>query len=260
MDQKSLTTNQNKQAWNDESYQAWVTRFGTPEDAALKIKENPQKPLVTLLPHFGEVSGTRIMNLMGSNGTKAVPLALLGADVTVADFSEGNQRYALELADAADVSISYLLGDVLDLKLEDQEPYQLVFAEMGILHYFKDLIPFFQMIHALLDQGGECVIRDFHPVSTKLITSKGTTAKIRKHKVTGDYFDTSLTEQNVSYSKYDADNASTVLLRKWTLGDIVTSAAQAGLVIRSLIEEPNLSSDVFDKGIPKTFVLKAYKA
>ncbi|MEK4566037.1 class I SAM-dependent methyltransferase [Alkalihalobacillus sp. FSL R5-0424] len=254
------TNNQNKQAWNDESYQAWVKRFGVPTEAAQKIKADPEKPLLTLLPHFGEVAGKRIMNVMGSNGTKAVPLALLGADVTVADFSPGNKRYATELAEASGVTISYVLGDVLDLQLEDQHPYELVFAEMGILHYFKDLKPFFNMIHSLLDENGQCVIRDFHPVSTKLITSKGTTAKIRKHKVTGDYFDETLYEQNVSFSKFDTETTSTVLLRKWTLGEIVTAAAQSGFMISELIEEPNLSSDVFDKGIPKTFVLKAIKA
>ncbi|MFK3938354.1 class I SAM-dependent methyltransferase [Alkalihalobacillus sp. NPDC078783] len=254
------TNNQNQRAWNDESYQAWVKRFGVPSEAAQKIKADPEKPLTTLLPHFGEVTDKRIMNLMGSNGTKAVPLALLGADVTVADFSPGNKRYAMELAEASGVTISYVLGDVLDLQVEVQPPYDLVFAEMGILHYFKDLKPFFEMIYTLLGEKGQCVIRDFHPVSTKLITSKGTTAKIRKHKVTGDYFDSSLYEQNVSFSKFDTETTSMVLLRKWTLGEIVTAAAKSGLKISELIEEPNLSSDVFDKGIPKTFVLKAVKA
>lgn len=48
-----------------------------------------------------------------------------------------------------------------------------------------------------------------------------------------------------------------VYWRRWTLGEIVTAAASSGLVIRQLIEEPNLSSDVYDKGIPKTFTLVA---
>lgn len=64
------TNNQNKQAWNDESYQAWVKRFGVPTEAAQKIKADPEKPLLTLLPHFGEVAGKRIMNVMGSMAQK----------------------------------------------------------------------------------------------------------------------------------------------------------------------------------------------
>jgi hypothetical protein len=33
--------------------------------------------------------------------------------------------------------------------------------------------------------GGRLILRDFHPVSTKLISSRG-----KKHKATGNYFDT----------------------------------------------------------------------
>lgn len=40
----------------------------------------------------------KIANPCGSNGRIAVPLALLGADVTIFDISEENKRYALELA------------------------------------------------------------------------------------------------------------------------------------------------------------------
>lgn len=85
--------------------------------------------------------------------------------------------------------------------------------------------------------------------------------KVRKHKVTGDYFDTGLKEKEVSYSKYssDSEDRQKVLLRLWTLGEIVTSIASAGLTIKGLDEEPNLSSDTFDKGIPKTFTIVAKK-
>ena len=132
---------------------------------------------------------------------------------------------------------------------------------MGILHYFTDLKPLINIIYKLLGDKGLLVIRDFHPVSTKLITSRGTTAKIRKHKVTGDYFDTSLEEKDVSYSKYltDDEEPKKVLLRKWNLGEIVTAVAREGLFIKSLDEEANMSCEVFDKGIPKTFTLVAEK-
>ncbi|MNC35204.1 hypothetical protein D3C75_836780 [compost metagenome] len=48
-------------------------------------------------------------------------------------------------------------------------------------------------------------------------------------------------------------------VRYWNLGEIVTAAAQSGLVVRQLVEEPNQSSEVFDKGIPKLFTLVADK-
>ncbi|PJI08419.1 MULTISPECIES: class I SAM-dependent methyltransferase [Clostridium] len=255
-------TNINEDAWNKETYSAWVERFGTPDDAAKKICENPYKFLSVLKEKFGDVNGKKIMNIMGSNGIKAVSLASLGADVSVVDFSKGNMNYALDLAEKANVKINYILSDVL--KLPENfitGDYDIVFAEMGILHYFLDLSPFMELIYKLLKNGGTFILRDFHPVSTKLITSRGTTAKVRKHKVTGNYFDTSLEEKDAAFSKYLLDNSEPekVLLRKWTLGEIVTSVASSGFTIKTLDEEPNLSCDNFDKGIPKTFTLVSRK-
>lgn len=257
-----------EELWNEDTYAAWTSRFGTPAEAAEKLAKDPAGKLFPLKDYFGEVKGRTIMNLMGSNGMKAVALALLGAEVTVADFSEANGRYAVELAQEAGVQLNYIVSDVLALpEAVLDSSYDLVFAEMGIVHYFTDLTLFMTTAYRLLAPGGRFVLRDFHPVTTKLISSKGSTAKVRKHKVSGDYFDTALEEKQVSYSKYlpssgeagGADKPNVVYWRRWTLGEIITAAASSGLVIQELVEEPNLSSDVFDKGIPKTFTLVADK-
>lgn len=251
----------NEKAWNDLAYEAWITKYGIPQEVAARIRTNPGKHLTILLDTFGEVKGKKIANLMGSNGMKAVALALLGAQASVFDFSSGNRKYAEELAEFAKVYIRYVLENVISLPDEELTgDYDIVFAEMGILHYFADLKPLFDAAYKLLKPGGIFVLRDFHPVSTKLISSRGTTAKIRKHKVDGDYFDTSLIESEISYGKYLPEmETQKVLLRKWNLGEIITSVAKSGFIIESLDEEPNLSSEEFDKGIPKTFTLVAKK-
>ena len=252
----------NENSWNKETYDAWVNRFGTPEECAERLVSNPHKPLTVLDNYLGDVKGKKIMNIMGSNGTKAVALALMGADAAVVDFSQGNKSYALDLAEAAGVKINYILSDILKLQGDDLwNSFDIVFAEMGIIHYFTDLVEFMRICHKLLKKDGLFILRDFHPVSTKLISSRGSTAKVRKHKVTGDYFDTSLKEKAVAYSKYSQDEEASekVYLRQWNLGEIITSAASAGFIIKTLTEEPNLSSDTFDKGIPKTFTITASK-
>lgn len=258
---ESICREENEEAWNQLTYDAWINKFGTCEAAAERIKKNPEKMLSILLPKFGDVSGKKIANLMGSNGTKAVALAELGAQAVVMDFSEGNRRYALELAECAGVSIRYVLENVVELPEEELTgDYDIVFAEIGILHYFTDLHPLFTTANRLLKEGGIFVLRDFHPVSNKLITSRGTTAKIRKHKVTGDYFSTELVESDISFAKYMPDcETKKVYLRKWNLGEVITAIAQAGFCIESLDEEPNMSCEQFDKGIPKTFTVKAKK-
>lgn len=185
-----------EELWNEDTYTAWVARFGTPSEASAKLIKEPSAKLYPLSSYFGDVQGKKMMNLMGSNGMKAVALSLLGADVTVADFSEANARYAADLAQEAGVQLNYIVSDVL--KLPDHVldgSYDIVFAELGIVHYFTDLAPFMETVHHLLSPGGIFVLRDFHPVTTKLISSKGSTAKVRKHKVSGDYFDTTLEEK-----------------------------------------------------------------
>ncbi|WP_042169462.1 class I SAM-dependent methyltransferase [Paenibacillus gorillae] len=257
---------QNKKAWNDSTYQSWVNRFGMPQEAVAKIKRDPIKRVGAAFKFMdGNVEGKKIINLLGSNGNKAVALALLGANATIVDFSAESERYAMELADQAGVELRYIVADVLQLPLHElANQYDVVYMEHGILHYFTDLRPLFHVVHRLLEAGGILILQDFHPVSTKLITSKGTTANIRKHKVTGDYFDTALIEREVSHSKYlDSEHrdeaAHKVYLRNWTLGEIITAIASEGLTIEVLEELPNLSSEVFDKGIPKTYTLVVRK-
>lgn len=252
---QSENTRINQKAWNQHTYDAWIARHGTPEQAAEKIKKNPVSKLAPLYHHMGNVDGKRIINLMGSHGTKAVSLALLGADATVVDISRENAEYAKQLMEAAGVSIRYIVRDVLALQPEDTGTgYDMVLMENGILHYFVDLQPLMRQIAWLLQAGGRLVLQDFHPVSTKLITSKG-----KKHKVAGNYFDRVIHQTPVAFSKYlsDKEEAQLVRLRRWTLGEIVSAAAEAGLFVRVLEEEPNHKLDDF--GLPKTFTLVAEK-
>lgn len=250
----------NIEAWREGPYAGWVARYGRPEEAARRILERPERGLDSLLARSGPVAGKRVVNVMGSSGVRAVSLALLGAAVTVIDVSPDNARYAEELASCAGVEIEYLVADLLDLPgAASNHGHDIAFAELGIVHYFTDLAPFVSAVGSLLTPDGLFVLVDFHPVSTKLLTYRGSTAKVRKYKVTGDYFDQSLEEHPVPFAKHDAsmtdETVPTVRWRRWTLGEIVTAVASGGFRIEELEEAPNRSSDVFDRGIPKTFTL-----
>jgi ubiquinone/menaquinone biosynthesis C-methylase UbiE len=254
----------NESAWNQSPYQAWINRYGPPEIAAEKIMQNPPSTLKSLYEYFGDVKNKKVANLLGSHGHKAVALALLGATVKVMDISSDNAKYARELAAAAGVEIDYIVTDVLELSEEYLNSTEdIVLMELGILHYFTDLGPIMEIVSKLLKTGGKFILQDFHPFTTKLITSKGKRHTTRKHKVTGDYFDSSLEEVEVPYAKFlpdmNPDDLEKTLIRRWNLGEIVSAIAEKGLYIRLLKEEPNQSSDVFDQGIPKTFTIIAEK-
>ncbi|MGM7703192.1 class I SAM-dependent methyltransferase [Pseudalkalibacillus sp. Hm43] len=253
-DQQARMTNQNESAWNQNTYEALVNRHGTPEVAAEKIKRHPAGRLGSLYPQFGSLEGKKVVHLMGSNGIKGVAMSLLGADVTVVDFSKENAAYAQEVAESSGVELDYRVADVLSFETENH--YDVVMMELGVLHYFIDLKPLMSKVQALLKPGGKFILQEFHPISTKLITSKG-----KKHKVDGNYFDPTIERRGVAFSKYSSEGKkeeNEVLQRKWTLGEVVTEIAQQGLVVKMLDEETN--QKVHDIGLPKMFTLVAEKA
>nr|WP_251126911.1 MULTISPECIES: class I SAM-dependent methyltransferase [unclassified Exiguobacterium] len=95
-----------------------------------------------------------IANICGSNGRKAVPLSILGAEVTIFDLSEENKRYALELADCSNTAIKYVVGDILDLDMKKyQHHFDLLYLEGGILHYFDDLAQLMDVLYSILKVG-----------------------------------------------------------------------------------------------------------
>jgi 23S rRNA G2069 N7-methylase RlmK/C1962 C5-methylase RlmI len=66
-------------------------------------------------------AGVRLINLMGSHGTKAVAAALMGASVTCVDISPSNTQYGQQLAAAAGVDVAFLVTDVLELPEEEHQ-------------------------------------------------------------------------------------------------------------------------------------------
>lgn len=242
----------NGRAWNDEAYEAWIRRFGTPEQEADTIRRDPAGRLAQLAPYFSDPKGKKVINLLGSHGGKALALEVLGASVTVVDISEENAEYARQTAAALHVPLDYVVSDVLRLPEDIVRPdNDFVLMELGVLHYFVDLEPLASLIYRLLKPGGKLILQEFHPVSMKLVTTRG-----KKQVVFGNYFDKTLKARDVAYSKHldsDDEAAHKVFLREWTLGEIVTAFAQTGLHIERLDESPNMK--ISDIGIPKLFTL-----
>ena len=98
---------QHKKAWEFDAYDFWVRTAGAPRERAAKDKEDPRKMLKQFATYFDSFEGVKVANICGSCGKKAIPLALLGAEVTVFDISEANKKYAVETAEAAGVNIGY---------------------------------------------------------------------------------------------------------------------------------------------------------
>ncbi|KEK25285.1 class I SAM-dependent methyltransferase [Bacillus gaemokensis] len=264
MNQQQLSTI-NKKGWNAAAYEAWTNRHGTPEEYAKKLIQDPAHEVSHYLPYIKNIKETRIINLLGSKGNKAVAFALLGADVTVVDISESNARYANELADASGISIEYIVSDVLEISLS--KTFDVVLLELGVLHYFLDLKPLFKLISQLLKEDGTFILRDYHPLYTKLLAIDHP-----MFQANGDYFYEGIIEDNVAYSSLldqkQRDTLPKTKIRRWTLGEIITAIAQADLHIKELIEErgshqrwvfPSSASEGIETRVPGLYTLIATK-
>lgn len=234
-------TEVNRLAWNTMAYDAWMIHLGTPTEQSEKLRTNPKYPLRRWLKYIGEPKGLRIINLLGSTGGKAIPLAILGAEVTIVDISKENMRYALQVAKETGVKVEYINADVLNIPNEEElRNFDIVLMEFGILHYFSDLNLIFSVVTRMLKPNGRFILTDFHPFAHKLLIDAGNGMVLKEN---GNYFDTELREDNIAYTSLipenDRSRLQKVLLRKWTLGEILSALASEGMYLRILEEEPN---------------------
>ncbi|MDQ8736357.1 class I SAM-dependent methyltransferase [Paenibacillus sp. LHD-38] len=210
----------NRNSWNKDRYQIWLNRFGSIEQEAQRILNDPRKRLKVLADYLGEVMNKRIINLLGSNGTKAVSVALMGAkEVKVVDIANENAKFGYDLANACNVEIEYIVQDVMELDTEQLGEFDIVFLEMGVLHYIYDIEKLFTIVNRLLSKGGRFVLREYHPVIWKLLKAEN-----GQFVASGNYFDQSVDGEEMK-------------LRRWTLGEVITSLVKAGLTVEALHEE-----------------------
>ena len=234
-------TKQHKKAWEYNAYEFWVKNAGTPAERAKEDTASPEKMLRKYAQYFDSYQGVRIANICGSCGKKAIPLALLGADVTVFDISEDNKRYAMETAQAANVPLNYEVCDILEIDLEKYGGYfDIVFMEGGILHYFHTIDEFMKMMNALLRPGGKMICSDFHPF-TKILDS------LNMERPTMSYFSTEIYEGEMAHARFFPEEIRSQMpkcsYRRYTMSEIINSIIRNGFCLKQLDEHPAWEND-----------------
>ena len=244
---------QNKKAWEYSAYEFWVEHSGTPEERAKQNLENPVGMLRKYANYFDTYENIKVANICGSCGKKAIPLAILGAEVTVFDISEDNKRYALEVAEAANVSINYEVGDVLEIdRTKYAEYFDVVFMEGGILHYFHDIDEFMGMMYSLVKPGGKMICSDFHPF-TKIADI------LHLENPTMSYFSTEIFEGEMAHARFYSDEIRKQMpkcsYRKYTISEIINSVINSGFTLKRFDEHPAWANEK----VPGEFTVVARK-
>lgn len=245
---------QNKRAWEYNAYDFWCSHNGLPAELAAKLAADPRRALKHFAAYFDRFEGVRVANICGSCGKKAVPLALLGAEVTVFDLSADNCRYATELAAAAGVSLDYQVGNALEIDMDLYGgAFDVVFMEGGILSYFHDLGQFMDVMHGLLKPGGKLILSDFHPFN-KVLDALGL------EQPTMSYFSAEVFEGEMAHARFYAEEIRRGFpkcrYRKYTVSEIINAAVDTGFTLRRFDEHPAW----FKPDLPGEFTLVAAKA
>ncbi|MBQ9302123.1 bifunctional 2-polyprenyl-6-hydroxyphenol methylase/3-demethylubiquinol 3-O-methyltransferase UbiG [Butyrivibrio sp.] len=234
---------QHKKAWEFDTYDFWVRTAGTPKERAKKDKENPLKMLKQYANYFEKFEGIEIANICGSCGKKAIPLALLGANVTVFDISEANKKYAIETADAAGVKIEYEVCDIMEIDMDKYaESFDVVFMEGGILHYFHDINAFMKIMNNLLKTEGKMICSDFLPFSQISYI-------LGLQQPTMSYFATEIFEGEMAHARFYNEEIRKQIpkcqYRKYTISEIINSIIENGFSLERFDEHPSWENDKF---------------
>lgn len=229
-------TIQNKKAWEYNAYDFWVRQSGTPSARAKKDRENPVGMLKRYADYFDTFKDIRVANICGSCGKKAVPLAILGAEVTVFDISESNKKYALETAEAAGVALTFEVCDIMEIDMEKYGGYfDVVFMEGGVLHYFHDINKFMDRMYSLLKENGKMICSDFHPFTKIADIPEFPTPAM-------DYFSTEIFEGEMAHARFYKEELRKEIpkcsYRKYTISEIINAVINSGFRLRKFDEHP----------------------
>lgn len=197
---------------------------------------------------LGDLRGRRVLHLQCNDGADTLGLAALGADVLGVDISDVAVAAARELSDASGLAARFERADVLAWLPEAAgrgERFDVVFASYGALPWVSDLGAWMRGAGGVLAPGGRLVLVEFHPVM--FVFEEG-------WKVERGYFPAPggqrWDEGVEDYVGYSAEGAAAEAARawvnpepcvefQWTLGDVVSAVAAAGLRIEQLQEHPH---------------------
>ena len=140
--------------------------------------------------------------------------------------------------------------------------FDLVYTATGVLVWIPDIDRWASAVAGALAAGGRFLLFEAHPVEMCLWGVDG------RVEITEDYFDTGRPVESVGWSHFegaeDAREASVEF--GWTLGQVVTALAAAGLRIERLEEYPTESEWRFGEAmatarrLPGTILLIARRA
>ena len=194
----------------------------------------------------GDVNGFHLCHLQCGSGEETLSWANAGAHVTGVDISPKQIELANRKAEAAGISADFLASDVSNRpEALAPESFDIVYTGGGALVWLPDLDSWAASVIQLLKPSGRLILNEEHPQLANIEIQDGSIT------IVGDYFSRQ-PQRSTGWRHFaDTENATESKWEfTWTLGDIVTSVARAGLRIESLEEFPSTAVWHFGDDLP----------
>ncbi|MEU5633583.1 class I SAM-dependent methyltransferase [Streptomyces rishiriensis] len=187
----------------------------------------------------GDVAGKDLLHLHCHFGMDTLNWARLGARVTGVDFSPVAIARARDLAEKAGLVADFVVADTQRLPDSLAAGFDVVVATYGVLSWIADVNAWMRGAVRALRPGGRLVLVDIHPAFQTVLSFEPFVAdwpygggEAQYVALTGTYADPSVVtapRQTVQFP--------------YSIGEIVTAAASAGLVVERLAEHTETESD-----------------
>ena len=192
------------------------------------------------LEEIGSVDGLDVLHLQCHFGIDTLSFARLGARVTGADFSPA--AVALARRVAAEIGFAdarFVQSNVYDLPSALDGDFDLVYTSRGVLGWLPDVPGWATVVAHFIRPGGRFYVNEIHPIAQALENEGVAPGELR---LTYPYWEHDAPLTFPVEGSYADPTAEIAVTREhgWdhSLGEIVTSLIDAGLVIRSLREYP----------------------
>jgi len=227
----------NKETWNQK-----VPVHADSEFYALEAFKAGTSSLNSFeLDALGDVEGKSLLHLQCHFGQDTLSWQRLGAKCTGVDISEAGIELAQQLNNELGLAAKFVCCNVLDTSAHVSETFDIIFTSYGTIGWLPDLGPWAKMIAERIKPGGSFYIIDFHPI-----------AWMYDYTVSPPVMKYGYQQKEVIYDEYEgtyANSDSKILSKEYewnhSLGEVVSSLANAGLRIVSLRESDESPYDIF---------------
>jgi SAM-dependent methyltransferase len=188
---------------------------------------------------LGDVRGARLIHLLCNCGHDTLSLARLGSKCTGIDISDDAIAAARNAAATLRLPVRFIRSDIYELEID--EAFDIVYVGKGAIYWLDDFSAFASIVARLLAPGGRVYVYEEHSLLPFLLELDPTSYNPASGDLNYFHQDAPSSSVGLDYVGLSGEGKEVSYEWQWTLGEIITGFAKAGLRIEFLREWPFIS-------------------